>query len=238
MWVETTETQHESKKKLLEAAVYVIRAKGYTATRVEDICEAAGLTKGSFFHHFTSKEALALTAVEHWNAATGELFSTAAYQSIKDPVDRLVAYVDFRKSLLEGELSEFTCLVGTMVQEIYETHPPLRAACDESISRHAATLEPDIAEAMRLYGVTSDWTPRSLALYTQAVIQGSFILAKAKGGPEVAATSIDHLRRYIELLFGRSGCKTNAETGTQRRQYARRRRHVSNSGIDRHGASR
>jgi TetR/AcrR family transcriptional regulator, transcriptional repressor for nem operon len=234
MPVDATEPQHESKRTLLEAAVYVIRAKGYTATRVEDICEAAGLTKGSFFHHFTSKEALALAAVEHWNAATGELFSTAAYQAIKDPVDRLVAYVDFRKSLLEGDLPEFTCLVGTMVQEIYETHPPLRAACDESIRRHAATLEPAIAEAMRLYGVTSDWTPRSLALYTQAVIQGSFILAKANGGPEVAAACIDHLRRYIEMLFGRTGSRTDAETKIQRRYYPRRRRHDSHSNTDRH----
>jgi len=49
-----------------------------------------------------------------------------------------------------------------------------------------------------------DWTPKSLALYTQAVIQGSFILAKAKGGPQVAAESIDHLRRYLEMLFGGS----------------------------------
>jgi O-acetyl-ADP-ribose deacetylase (regulator of RNase III) len=69
-----------------------------------------------------------------------------------------------------------------MVQAIYETHPPLRAACDESISSHAATLEPDIAEAMRSGMRDGDWTPRSLALYTQVVIQGSFILAKAKGG--------------------------------------------------------
>jgi TetR/AcrR family transcriptional repressor of nem operon len=52
------ESRHESKNRFLNAAVHVIRAKGYSATRIEDICEAAGLTKGSFFHHFDSKEAL------------------------------------------------------------------------------------------------------------------------------------------------------------------------------------
>lgn len=41
----------------------------------------------------------------------------------------------------------------------------------------------------------------SLALHTQAVIQGAFILAKATGGAEIAAESIDHLFRYIEMLF-------------------------------------
>jgi TetR/AcrR family transcriptional regulator, transcriptional repressor for nem operon len=46
-----------------------------------------------------------------------------------------------------------------------------------------------------------DWTAKSLALHTQAVIQGAFILAKATGRAEIAADSIDHLIRYLELLF-------------------------------------
>jgi TetR/AcrR family transcriptional repressor of nem operon len=205
-----TRTQHESKRKLLDAALHVIRAKGYTATRVEDICEQAGLTKGSFFHHFKSKEELALAAVEYWNLTTGQRFRGAAYHAPADPVDRLLAYVDFRRALLKGELPEFTCLVGTMVQEVYETHPQLREACEGSIWGHASTLEPDIAEAMRMNGMKGEWTARSLALHAQAVIQGSFILAKAHGGPEVAAESIDHLRRYLELLFGRTSGKQEA----------------------------
>ncbi len=202
--------QHESKTKLLGAAIDVIRAKGYTATRVEDICEAAELTKGSFFHHFSSKEELALTAADYWDTVTGGLFADASYQSIADPVDRLLAYVDFRKALLQGELPNFTCFVGTMVQEAYETHPSIRQACDRSISGHAATLEPMIAEAMGTYGMQADWTPHSLALYTQAVIQGAFVLAKAKEGPEVALDCLDHLRRYLELLFHHSAQRGTA----------------------------
>ena len=194
-------TRNDSKTKLLNAALQVIRAKGYTATRIEDICEAAELTKGSFFHHFTSKEDLALQAAEHWDVLTGGLFMTAPYQTLPDPLDRLLGYIDFRKALLHGELPQFTCLVGTMVQEVYATHPDLRVACDKSISDHAANVQADIAEAIQQYGIHADWTAESLALYTQAVLQGSFILAKAKGGPDVAAACIDHLRRYIELLF-------------------------------------
>jgi len=199
--MQTTETKHESKTRLLNAALHVIRAKGYSATRIEDICDAAHLTKGSFFHHFKSKEELALAAAEHWSALTGGLFATAPYQTLPDPLDRVLAYVDLRKAILQGDLPDFTCLVGTMVQEIYQTHPPIRDACEKSISDHAATLESDVAEAMRARGIHADWTPQSLALYTQAVIQGAFILAKAKGGPDIAATCIDHLRRYIEMLF-------------------------------------
>src|ERR1700744_3118887 len=135
----TTEVRHESKTKLLDAAIRVIRSKGYCATRIEDICEAAGLTKGSFFHHFDSKEALALAAVDYWIESTGAFFASAPYRDLADPGARLLAYVDFRKALLKGELAEFTCLVGTMVQEIYDTRPELREACYRSIAGHAAT---------------------------------------------------------------------------------------------------
>jgi TetR/AcrR family transcriptional repressor of nem operon len=195
------DSRHESKTRFLKAAWNVIRAKGYSATRIEDICEAAGLTKGSFFHHFDSKEALALEAANYWTEATGALYASAAFHAPADPLDRLLAYVDFRKAQLKGDLPDFTCLVGTMVQEVYDTHPALREACDRSISQHAATLVPDIEEAMRQYGTLADWTAESLALYTQATIQGALILAKARHSRAIAAECIDHLRRYLELLF-------------------------------------
>jgi len=206
-----TFAHHDSRKKLLDASLYVIRAKGYTAARVEDICEAAGLTKGSFFHHFSSKEELALAAAEYFSSFAESAFSTAPYRVLPDPVDRLLGYVDFRKAILQGELPQFTCLLGTMVQETYETHPSIRAACDRFIAMHAATLEDDIAEALASRGMRSDWTPSSLAYYTQAVIQGAFILAKAQQSAQVAAACLDHLHRYLELLFAQPNRAENPQ---------------------------
>lgn len=198
---------HESRTKLLEAALQVVRTKGYTAARVEDICAAAGLTKGSFFHHFKSKEELALAAAQHWGETTGALFATAAFHQPADPLERLLAYIDFRKSLIGGAPPEFTCFAGTTVQEVHATHPSIRDACGATISGHAATLEADIAAAMRKYRVADNWSARDLALHTQAVIQGAFVLAKAAQDREVAIASLDHLRRYIELLFRSSAPK-------------------------------
>jgi TetR/AcrR family transcriptional repressor of nem operon len=111
--------------------------------------------------------------------------------------------VDFRRTILQGELPEFTCLLGTMLQETYETHPAIREACDRHISAHAAEVSKDIAEAKSRYAPDAPWTAESLGLFTQAVIQGAFILAKAKNGPEVAADCLGHLRRYIRTLFER-----------------------------------
>ncbi len=190
-----------ARQKLLDAALSLIREKGYSSTSVDELCAHAGVTKGAFFHHFKSKDALAVAAAHHWSEITGAFFETAPYHQHDDPLDRILGYLDFRKSILKGELAEFTCLVGTMVQEIYGTNPDIRKACEASISSHAARIEADIAEAMQRHRVRAPWTAESLALHMQAVLQGAFILAKAKGGAAVAAASIDHLHRYIELLF-------------------------------------
>lgn len=190
-----------AKSKLLDAALSLIRTKGFSATTVDELCAAAGVTKGAFFHHFKSKDELGIAAAAHWSETTGAFFADAPYHDHDDPFDRLIGYIEFRKDLIEGDLAEFTCLVGTMTQEVYGSHPAIRDACAISIFGHAATLEPDIAAAMKARGMTADWTPASLAAHTQAVLQGAFILAKATGDREIARDSVDHLKRYIELLF-------------------------------------
>ncbi|MDO8251780.1 MAG: hypothetical protein Q7T78_18980 [Rhodoferax sp.] len=48
--------------------------------------------------------------------------------------NRVLGYIDFRKSILQGTLPEFTCLVGTMVQKTFDTAPAIRDACERSIS--------------------------------------------------------------------------------------------------------
>jgi TetR/AcrR family transcriptional repressor of nem operon len=204
-----------ARQKLLDAALSLIRTRGYEATTVDDLCVAASVTKGAFFHHFDSKEALAVAAAEYWSETTGALFAAAPYHRHADPLQRVLGYIDFRKAILTGKVPEFTCLVGTMVQEVYESSPAIRGACDASISGHAATLEPDIAEAMARYHVRGGCTAQSLALHTQAVLQGAYVLAKAKGNAGIAADSIDHLRRYVVQLFGADRAAANKTGSTK-----------------------
>jgi TetR/AcrR family transcriptional regulator, transcriptional repressor for nem operon len=193
--------QSDARTRLLDAAMEVIRAQGYSGTTVDDICRAAGLTKGAFFHHFKSKEDLAIGAARHFSEMAERLFSAAPYRTLADPLDRLLGYIDFRSVIIDGPIPEFTCLLGTMVQEAYDTHPAIRRACDTYIGVHVAGVAKDIEAAKALYAPKAAWSAESLAVYTQAVLQGAFILAKAKGRPEVARECIAHLRRYIQQLL-------------------------------------
>lgn len=190
-----------ARTRLLEAARDVIRAKGFAATSVDDLCRTADVTKGAFFHHFASKEALGVAAAEFWTEQVTPFFAAAPYHQPADALDRVLAYVAFRKAIIAGDIYEFTCLVGTLAQEVHASAPDIRDACGRSIFGHAVTLEADIEQARRDRGIRADWTAASLARHTQAVLQGGFVLAKAGNDPDLARESLDHLDRYIRHLF-------------------------------------
>lgn len=192
--------QHKTtaRERLLDAALRVIRTQGYAGSTVDDICAAAGVSKGSFFHHFANKQELAVAAARHFSDMADALFAQAPFAKLEDPRERLLGYVDTRAAILSEDLPDCTCLLGTMVQETYETNPAIRDACDTYIRHHAGVLARDVAQAKAERAPGAPWSPQSLALFTQAVMQGAFILAKAHHDPSVARDCVAHLRRYLE----------------------------------------
>ena len=200
------------KRKLLDAALRVIRVQGYAGSSVDAICREAGVTKGSFFHHFKGKDDLAIAATEHWTGVTGNLFESAPFRRVADPRERVLAYIDFRASLIQGDLPDFTCLLGTMVQETYSTHPDIRDACNRAIFFHARTVEADLIEAKRLYAPKAKWEPLDVALFAQAAIQGAFILAKAQHDATAARRAIAHLHQYVTSLLPAPAAQTTTRS--------------------------
>lgn len=200
----------QTRDNLMEAAFGLVRRKGLSATSVDEICAAAGVSKGAFFHHFKSKEELAAAAADHWSAVTEAFFETAPYHAPQDPLERLLGYIDLRREMMSGEIAEFTCFVGTMAQEAWATSPPVAAATWDSMRRHGEKLVPDIEAAMDARGISGAWSAQSLALHIVAVTQGAFILAKASGDAAPARASLDHLKRYILGLFDASAGAANA----------------------------
>lgn len=192
-----------ARDKLLEAGVKLVREQGFSATSVDQLCHAAGVTKGAFFHHFASKEALGVALADYWSSSTGQFFAAAPFHHLADPLARVLGYIDLRIALLAGPAESFSCVAGTMVQEAFLTSEAIRAACHDSISGNAKALEADLAAALAQSGATGV-TAAGLARHVQAVIQGAFVLAKAEGSAgaaDLAREELQHLRRYFEMLL-------------------------------------
>lgn len=192
-----------ARDRLLEAGLKLVREQGFAATSVEQLCKTAQLTKGGFFHHFPTKEALGVALAQYWSTSTGGFFAEAPFHHHPRALDRVLGYIDLRLALLSGPPESFSCVAGTMLQESFRSSDAIRRACEDSIMGNARAIEPDLTEAMAEAGVTGT-TAASLARHIQTVLQGAFIIAKSQESASAAAQaqeSLRHLRRYIELLF-------------------------------------
>jgi TetR/AcrR family transcriptional repressor of nem operon len=192
-----------TRQKLLDAAQELMLGKGYTATSVEEICEAAGLTKGSFFHYFEGKEHLGRVVAERFSATMQQVFQSAPFHQKKDPLERVFGRIDFLIELARSPQRPRGCLLGTFVQELSATHPGIRSVCATCFADAARSFQQDLDEARTRYAPRSRWSSQSLAEHLTAVAQGALILAKAKQDPEAMAEGLTHFRTYLEYLFGR-----------------------------------
>jgi TetR/AcrR family transcriptional regulator, transcriptional repressor for nem operon len=187
-----------SREKVVQAGIELIRRNGYVATTVDEICAEAGVTKGAFFHHFASKEALAEACLGAWTESFAAMIDAAPFQSIGDPVEKLVGCMDFFIGMFGNPQVVKSCLAGTVVQEVSESHPVLRAraqACFAAGEQRFRELLDAVCGARDLNLDTA-----SIAKLWVATIQGSFLLAKASRDDAVVATSLGHVKRYIQAL--------------------------------------
>ena len=83
-----------AKEKLLDAAQRLMLAKGFTATTVDEICETAKLTKGSFFHYFDSKDDLGQVVLDRFVSAKAQAMRSAPFIQKRGALQRVYSYLE------------------------------------------------------------------------------------------------------------------------------------------------
>jgi TetR/AcrR family transcriptional repressor of nem operon len=202
MEMRRAQTDSLTRQKLLEAAEDLMLSRGYTATSVDQVCEAAGLTKGSFFHYFDGKEDLGKSVAQRYYASWQQLSQSAPFRQKKDPLQRVFGAIDFFVEMSRSPAWK-GCLLGTFVQELAQTHPQIRRVCAACLGDLAQGLEQDLEEAKQKYVPRARWSAHSLAEHLIAVAQGATILAKAKQDHTVFEQSLEHFKDYLKCLFAR-----------------------------------
>jgi TetR/AcrR family transcriptional regulator, transcriptional repressor for nem operon len=192
-------TGENARDTLIDVGTELMRRSGYVGTSVDEICTAAGVTKGAFFHHFPSKEALAKECLRKWQDQMATLHRSAAYQAIADPVEKVLASIDFLGEVFSHPDVQKSCLAGTTVQEVSETNPTLREAAQTCFLQGEAYFKSLLDEASSSRGVTLDTA--SLARHWMATIQGSLLLWKASRDPAVIAENLMHFKTYLAGLL-------------------------------------
>jgi len=194
-----TAASENAREKLVKAGIDLFRRRGYVAATVDEICAEAGVTKGAFFHHFDSKETLAETCLQVWDQQFLTMIASAPFQSLDDPVAKVLACIDFFIGVFANPQVLKSCLAGTTVQEVSETHPALRDAAQACFASGQRQFQSLLDAACRSRSVQLDTA--SLARLWMATIQGSLLLCKASGDGAVIGKNLDHFQRYLQTLL-------------------------------------
>ncbi|MBI5782605.1 MAG: TetR/AcrR family transcriptional regulator [Gammaproteobacteria bacterium] len=197
----TPETLTPTKQKLLDAAVQLMLAKGFPATTLDEICEAAGVTKGSFFHYFADKEEIGAAVLDHFMAGRMQSVQGAPFHRLSDPLKRVYGYLDFMIKLARDSSAMPSCLLGNFAQDLSDTHPRLRAQCGRHFDQWAQMMKRDLDQAKVMYAPKAVLDTLSLADHCIAVLEGALILAKARQDRKVIEKQLRHLRSYLQGLF-------------------------------------
>jgi TetR/AcrR family transcriptional repressor of nem operon len=200
----TAQPDSPTKERLLDAAQELMLAKGFAATTVDEICEAAELTKGSFFHYFESKDELGKQLLERFCADGAKLHATFCQSNETDPLKRVYNYIDGAIKIAKDPVMSKGCLLGLFAQELCDTNPQIRDMCKKGFDDWGKTFGEELARAKARYAPQAAFEPRELADHLIAVMEGSMILGKTRRNMGVMAQNLEHFKAYVRGLFGAS----------------------------------
>src|SRR5262245_35027777 len=168
----------QSKERLLTAAKELFLARGYAATTVDAICEKAGLTKGSFYYFFDSKEDLGLAVLE-WSIRRGvQMLADGPYVRIADPVEKAFAFLEHLEKC-SPQLWNGGGLLGVFSQELAETNPRVQKAVAGMFQAVAGDFAEKLQPIAAQFSGKQAPTASELADTLLGTVEGSTILAKA-----------------------------------------------------------
>lgn len=185
------------KDQLIQSALRLMLDKGYAGTTVDEICEAAGSSKGSFYYFFETKEDIGLAALESFYDGAQKLIQSGRYTEIEDPVKRAFGYLDHAEAVSKKIWGD-GCLLGTFATDLARTRPAIRKRVIALFERTTAAVAQIFAPiaARRRKGPTAV----QLAEQYLAILEGSIVLARAHDDWKRIPQGLQAFREYLRLL--------------------------------------
>ncbi|MBF0185034.1 MAG: TetR/AcrR family transcriptional regulator [Magnetococcales bacterium] len=171
----------DAKERLIQSGMALIHAGGYAQAGVQDICLRAGVRKGSFYHFFASKSALALAVVERFRQFSDQFLDQALANDLP-AVERLIRLFHMAAVLQEEFQRESGfvkgCPFGNLALEMSGHDEPLRHALVEIFT----------ALRQRVATVLDEAGSSQATLQAEAVVnlfEGAILLAKTHNDPQI-----------------------------------------------------
>jgi TetR/AcrR family transcriptional regulator, transcriptional repressor for nem operon len=142
------ESLHATKRRLLDVGLATLLERGYNATGIQDLLVATSVPKGSFYHHFASKEDFALQVVDRYLADVHGLLEQSLSDSERAPLERVRSFFE-RLMALYASQGYLGSLIGLLGQELAAVNTAFRRRMEGAYDGLARRLAEALDEARR-----------------------------------------------------------------------------------------
>jgi TetR/AcrR family transcriptional repressor of nem operon len=195
-----------TREKLLDAAEAMVNEDGFAATSIDRIIDRVGLTKGSFFYHFKTKNDLARALIDRFAAADQRILRDSMARAEKlgeDPLQQLLIFVGLLLEVAEtlDQDPRPGCLFATYCYESGLFDEATHAVISDAMLNWRRILGEKLRAAAERHPPRVEVDVDSLADMMTVVFEGAFVMARCIKGPQHFAHQIRHYRNYLRLLF-------------------------------------
>ncbi|MGW5496603.1 TetR/AcrR family transcriptional regulator [Streptomyces olivaceoviridis] len=162
------------RERLVDNAEDVFRRKGFTGASIQDVTEAAGVPKGSFYNHFRSKQDLAVEIVLRYARATDH----SSLEGHGPALERLQRHLTAQVERIRGSGIEFGCLLGTLASDGANAGEKVREAVREALDGWTDAMTATIADGQASGEITSAWSAAALAAFLLDLFEGAALRAR------------------------------------------------------------
>lgn len=201
-----------TRQRIVGHATLLMYANGYARTSIEDVIHAAGITKGSFYFHFRSKEDLGYAVIENASAYILGRLREALEKPSLSSWERLEAMLREIQGIVEAADCTRGCILGNLALETSHDHPHFREAIAAAF-RDWWDLIASHLETMKAEGdLPPDFDCRAYAQFTVSALEGGIMMSKLTRDPGPMRTAARLILKQLEKE------RTNAERAAARKK--------------------
>ena len=195
----------DTKTKILDIAQSIVLDKGFGGTTVDAIIEQAGVSKGAFFHHFSSKAELGYLLVERYAKADAEHleFNLDKAEGLsEDPLQQLLIFIKLFEQEMEALNEPFPgCLYASYLQQSGLFDDDIKTLIKKSMLKWRGRVRDKLDEVVEEYPPFIEVDLDSLADMLMVVFEGAFVLSLSLEEAKTVARQLSHYHNYLKLLF-------------------------------------
>ena len=186
----TDDTLHATKRRLLDVGLATLLERGYNATGIQDLLVATGVPKGSFYHHFASKEDFALQVVDRYVAELHGLLDQALGDTERVPVERVRSYFERLLAVYAGQ-GYLGSLLGLLGMELAAVNTAFRRRIEGAVEGVARRLAEALEEGRRRGDLPPDADPVQTANVMLDCWEGAALRSRVVRGPAPLEAVLD-----------------------------------------------